>query len=296
MLSDAQVAGYARDGYLVLPGLVPSATLTRLQQVTGRLIEAARDVTVSTEVYDLDDGHSADAPRLTRIKLPHLRDPVFRALLWASPLTEVLTDLLGPDTVLQTSKLNCKAGGGGAAVEWHQDWAFYPHTNDAMLAIGVLLEDVTDDNGPLLVIPGSHRGPVLDHHRDGVFCGAVDVDDPLFTPDRAVALTAPAGSVTIHHVRCLHGSAPNRSKQARKILFYECHAADAWPLLGAGSYIHELGQRRLWADITERMVTGRPCLTPRMADVPVRVPLPAPPDASSIFRVQASGRARSAFS
>ena len=42
-------------------------------------------------------------------------------------------------------------------------------------------------------------------------------------------LTGKAGDMTVHHVRLLHGSAPNRSDRARKILFYECARADAWP-------------------------------------------------------------------
>ena len=70
----------------------------------------------------------------------------------------------GPTVRLQTTKLNTKAPGGGAAVEWHQDWAFYPHTNDDLLAIGLILADVDEANGPLMVIPGSHKGPTLEPH------------------------------------------------------------------------------------------------------------------------------------
>ena len=69
---------------------------------------------------------------------------------------------------------NIKLAEFGAAVEWHQDWAFYPHTNDDILAVGVMLDDCTADNGPLLVVPGSHKGPIWDHHADGLFCGALN--------------------------------------------------------------------------------------------------------------------------
>ena len=44
----------------------------------------------------------------------------------------------------------------GSPVEWHQDWAFYPHTNDDLLAVGVMLDDMELENGPLLVLPGTH--------------------------------------------------------------------------------------------------------------------------------------------
>ena len=70
-----------------------------------------------------------------------------------------------------------KSAGYGAAIEWHQDWAFYPHTNDDLAAVGVMFDDMEIENGPLMIIPGSHRGPIFDHHADGVFCGAMDPDN-----------------------------------------------------------------------------------------------------------------------
>jgi len=105
------------------------------------------------------------------------------------------------------------------AVEWHQDGAFYPHTNDDLLAIGVILEDVDTSSEPLMVIPGTHKGPVLSHFHCSVFAGAIDPADPLFARDRIVTLTGRAGSMTVHHVRLLHGSAPNTSARARLICF-----------------------------------------------------------------------------
>ncbi|WP_420562432.1 phytanoyl-CoA dioxygenase family protein [Thalassobaculum sp.] len=296
MLSREQIDFYNENGYLMVENAVTPEQLKALQETTYRLIDASRPVTETNDVYDLDDGHSPDNPRLTRIKLPHKQDPLYWDVLKNSAITEVLTDLLGPDTLIQTSKLNTKAPGGGQAVEWHQDWAFYPHTNDSMLAFGLMLEDVNESNGPLKVIPGSHRGPVLAHtNADGVFCGAVDPSDPDFHLDQAVTLTGKAGSMTVHHARTLHGSAPNTSDRNRLILFYECHAADAWPILGAGSYIHSLGQRAFYADLQDRIVTGKLTMTPRMEALPIRLPLPPAPQSGSIFKTQKSGGARSAF-
>ncbi|MEZ5905648.1 MAG: phytanoyl-CoA dioxygenase family protein [Geminicoccaceae bacterium] len=208
---------------------------------------------------------------------------------------ELLPALLGTTSSCNFEAQHQGAGRRRAAVEWHQDWAFYPHTNDGMLAFGLMLEDVDEANGPLMVIPGSHKGPLLSHHNNGVFAGAVNPADPDFHFDQAVTLTGKAGSMTVHHARTLHGSAPNRSDRARLILFYEACAADAWPLLGAGSYIHRLPQREMWADLLDRMVCGEPVIEPRIEKVPVRLPLPPAPDATSIFKTQKSGGARSAF-
>ncbi|OAO07346.1 phytanoyl-CoA dioxygenase family protein [Roseovarius indicus] len=295
MLSDAQRAFYAENGYLMIENAVTPDQLDRLRAITARLIDASRTVSESNDVYDLDKGHGPDSPRLTRIKIPHKQDPYFWEVLRTSTMTQVLNDLLGPDTTILTSKLNTKAPGGGRAVEWHQDWAFYPHTNDDLLAFGLMLEDVDDANGPLMVIPGTHRGPVLDHTSNGVFAGAINPDDPAFDREKIVTLTGKAGSMTVHHARLLHGSAPNRSDRARMILFYECASADAWPILGSNSYFHALGQRKFWDDLQDRTITGTPCLTPRLEQVPVTMPLPPAPDTGSIFRTQESAGARSAF-
>lgn len=296
MLSAEQKSFYDDNGYLMVEDAVTPDQLAELRRITYDLIDGSRQVSESDGVYDLDAGHSAETPRLTRIKLPHKQHPFYWDVLRSSPMTEVLNDLLGPDTMLQTSKLNTKAPGGGAAVEWHQDWAFYPHTNDDMLAFGVMLEDVTPENGPLQVIPGSHRGPILSHNNtDGVFCGAVDPDDPEFHQDQAVTITGRAGSMSIHHARTLHGSAPNVSDKARLMLFYELCAADAWPLMGGSAYLQRLPQAEQWQDVLDRVVIGEPVLQPRLEQVPVRLPMPPARDASSIFQLQKTGGAKSAF-
>lgn len=295
MLTADQIARYRTDGYLHIPNAVGPEEIKALRDTTLEFIERSRALTESDDIFDLDEGHSADAPRLTRIKVPHKQHPIYDAALRSERMKSYFTSLLGPNVTLQTTKLNTKAPGGGAAVEWHQDWAFYPHTNDDMLAFGLLLEDVEEDNGPLMVIPESHKGPLLSHHNNGVFCGAVNPDDPDFHFDKAITLTGKAGDMTVHHARTLHGSAPNRSDRARMIMFLEACAADAWPLLGAGSYIHRLGQQAMWDDLQERMICGEPVLEPRIEPRPVRLPLPPASDASSIFKSQKSGGAKSVF-
>ncbi len=295
MLSPAQITEYADKGFLFVENALSSQQLQDLNAVTDRLIEQSAEVTESNALYDLDNGHTPEAPRLTRIKLPHELDPVYWDIIRSERICSLIKPLLGENIRLHTSKLNTKAPDGGSAVEWHQDWAFYPHTNDDLLAIGVMLEDVTEASGPLMAIPGTHKGPVLDHSVNGVFCGAVDPDDPQFHSQQAEALTGPAGSISIHHVRCLHGSAPNQSSRARKILFYECIAADAWPINGNSSAYSGLEQHALWQAMNDRMICGEQPLHARLSAVPVRMPLPPPPDATSIFKVQQSGGARSAF-
>ena len=65
-----------------------------------------------------------------------------------------------------------------------------------------------------MCIPGSHKGPAWDHHEDGYFVGAVQESD--FNMNEAVPIMLKAGGVSIHHVRTLHGSAPNVSNRPRR--------------------------------------------------------------------------------
>ena len=101
--------------------------------------------------------------------------------------------------------------------------------------------------------------------------------------------------MTVHHVRALHGSAPNKSDRARLILLYEIAKPDAWPILGSNSYIHSLGQLKFWEDLKERTIIGAPCLEPRVENVPVRMPLPPAKDVSSIFKTQQMGGMKSVY-
>ena len=133
-------------------------------------------------------------------------------------------------------------------MEWHQDWAFYPHTNDDLAAVGVMFDDMEMANGPLMIVPGSHRGPIHDHHADGMFCGAMDPANHDVDYSTAIPLTGKAGSITVHHVRAIHGSAPNVSDNDRRLLLFQFRTADAWPLLGFPAGIEKF---------KELMVCGR---------------------------------------
>jgi ectoine hydroxylase-related dioxygenase (phytanoyl-CoA dioxygenase family) len=205
----------------------------------------------------------------------------FRALTRDPKITSLLTGLLGPNIRLYGGKLNMKSAAYGSPVEWHQDWAFYPHTNDDVLATGIYLDDCDMDNGPLMVIPGSHHGPTYDHHADGRFCGAMDPASCGVDLSKAVPLMGPAGSMTIHHARLVHGSALNQSNRQRRLLLHEYTAADAWPLMGVANF----------DDFNDRMVLGEPSVEPRIVSAPVRMPLPAAEHQGSIYENQrATGR------
>jgi ectoine hydroxylase-related dioxygenase (phytanoyl-CoA dioxygenase family) len=264
-LSQSEIDSWQSEGYLIVEGVLGPEQLAGYRESISKLVAESALLTQSNERFDLEVNHELGASRVGRIKAPHKFYPELWALVRDPALLDILKPLIGPNIRLYDSKMNLKPPGGGAPVEWHQDWAFYPHTNQDMLAAGVYFDDISEENGTLLVIPGSHRGPLYEHHIEGVFSGAIDRRRCDVDFSSAVPLTAKAGSVSVHHTRLIHGSGPNYSRKPRWLLLIEFTAADAWPLMGLPEDLDEFDAR---------IVTGVPTLSPRMEAVPVRIPLP----------------------
>ena len=191
-------------------------------------------------------------------------------------ILDMVAQLIGPDIRHDDCKLNMKSADYGSPVEWHQDFAFYPHTNDDLLAVGVPIDDMSLENGCLMVIPGSHKGPLYDHHENDVFVGAVT--DPNCKVDPAVPIEVKAGGISIHHARLLHGSAPNSSKKPRRLLLFQYCAVDAWPLMGVAD----------WGAFNARILRGEATREPRLIRIPVRIPLPQSERQGSIYEIQSN--------
>ena len=276
MLTQAQIDEYNEIGAIVVPDVLTPEEVRRLRAVTDGFVERARGVTEHNEIYDLEDSHSPDNPRVRRIKAAHAQHPAYGALSSHPRILAVLKDLWGPDIRFDSAKLNMKCAGFGAPVEWHQDWAFYPQTNDNLAAVGVMFDDMAIENGPLMIVPGSHRGPTFDHHADGVFCGAMDPVNRDCDYSKAIPLMGKAGSITVHHVRAVHGSAPNLSDQDRRLLLFQFRAADAWPLLGFPGGIEKFNALMVAGESRE----------PRLAPAPVRLPLPPAVKQGSLYENQ----------
>jgi phytanoyl-CoA hydroxylase len=281
MISEHDVGAYKRDGVIMVPDVLDAATLAGVRSVIAELVAGAAKTIEHTDIYDLEPGHTAENPRVRRIKTPHKVHAVFNDIVRSPAVLDILKKLIGPNLRLHGSKLNMKSAQYGSPVEWHQDWAFYPHSNDDVLAIGVLLDDCDLSNGPMLVAPGTHAGEVWNHHGDdGCFAGLIDPDTITAEIERAIPCMGRAGSMSFHHVRALHGSAMNTSDRSRNLLLYEVAASDAWPLMGVKDF----------AEFNSRLLSGDPLVTPRMTNVPVRIPLPPATRQGSIYETQSAAK------
>lgn len=280
-LNSDQYDFYQENGYLVLENQIPMNIIEDIRAEISRFEIEAKGMIHSNDRIDLEDSHTPENPRMRRIKLPHTTSDIMRDLLYSDHVLAPARDLAGPNLRLHTTKLNMKSANYGAAIEWHQDFAFYPHTNDDVLAIGVIIDDMDSENGPLMVYPGSHKGPIHNHHDENdVFVGAMSLDDCGYDIKNAVELNGPAGSISIHHGRIVHGSALNTSDHDRRLLFYEMMAADAYPIMGAMTNFENL------ESYNKKLLCGEPTIAPRLKDVPVRIPQPQPDKNKSIYEIQ----------
>ncbi len=269
-LTPAQIDSYERNGYLVVSDVLTGDEMAELRETADFFAEQARRLTADSHVIELDDSpHLAgEPPLIRRLKSPHSHHETFAAILAHPGLLDIVADLIGADIRWIHTKLNAKHPGGSAQAEWHTDWGYYPHTNDSVLEVGIAIDPSTEASGCMLVVPGSHTGPALDHSQNGRFIGAVPVG--AFDPADAVAVELMPGDVSLHHVRLLHGSGPNRTIRQRRLLLHGYAAVDAWPIMARS-------QPKDWPEWNDQILRGRPAAHARMEPCPVAIPLPDPP-------------------
>ena len=236
-LSATEVEQFQRDGFLLLENVIPDDALATLKGEFGRWIEESKK---HTEAYgttfdnrprfDVEPGHSADKPALRRIASPVEISDAYLAFMRDNRALDAIVDIVGPNIRFENAKINSKQPGAATQIKYHQDFLFEPHTNDDMITVLFFIDEVTEENGPLEVVPGTHKGPLHEHWHNGVFTGTVSDEIAATSKQNAIPCYGPAGSACLMHTRLLHGSAPNLSDKPRTLLICEYTAEDCYPL------------------------------------------------------------------
>jgi ectoine hydroxylase len=217
-LSDEQVDRFREDGYLVLPGLFAAEEVAVLRDALPRLF--AEDNPAN--IREKDSGAVRTAMGL------HLRDPIYARLVRHPRLIGPAAQLLGDDRLyVQQVKVNVKAAFEGEAWQWHYDFATHHHEDGVpeplALNLHVFLDDVSEFNGPLHFIRGSHKsGPqpaFLDTETTSydLWCVERDVVARLTAAGGLFAATGPAGTGLVFGDSLVHSSPSNLSPWDRRI-------------------------------------------------------------------------------
>src|SRR6195256_352735 len=170
-----------------------------------------RALSASYDQFDLAPDHSAEKPNIRRLRKAVDQHPELWAFAQDPSVVDLIADLLGPDVRFHSSKLNFKWSDGGDAVQWHQDIPAWPHTSFSVLTFGVYLDDTRSEQGPLVALPGTHRGPLFEQFDDaGDVTGALSGGGGGAPPaGRGHEMGGPGGPVGLIHFRRLHPVAAN---------------------------------------------------------------------------------------
>lgn len=200
MLPSRRIAELDELGYTLLPSWVPSALLDELRATIARL-------------YELEGENAGSEFRLEPgcLRLANLLDKgaVFQRVIAAPELLALVRHVIGPDFKL--SSLNCRTALPGCAPQpLHADMGGVADERGAWVCNVIwMLDAYTPDNGPVRVVPGSHRW-----HR----LPASELPDLRATHPAEIAVTAPAGSVVVMNAHTWHGGLDNRTQGHRTAL------------------------------------------------------------------------------
>ena len=217
-LDNEQLDRLERDGYLVLPELFSPTEVALIRRETEVLFE--EDSPASFR--ERESGVVRTAMAL------HERSELFSRLARHPRLVRPAMQILDDDTLyLQQVKVNAKVAFTGEVWQWHYDFATH-HNEDGVpeplaLNVHVFLDDVTEFNGPLWFIRGSHRRGAVPAALDTVttsyplWCVDREAVSDLVNEGGIVSATGPAGTGVIFGDRLVHGSPPNMSPWNRRI-------------------------------------------------------------------------------
>ncbi|MER1968393.1 ectoine hydroxylase [Castellaniella sp. GW247-6E4] len=235
-LDPERLQAYERDGFVVLPGVLAA---DEVEALCNEVEALGRDPVIGAgeEVVREPDGQA-----LRSIFRIHETGRLLADLPRDPRLLDVARQILGSEVYIHQSRANMKPGFEGREFYWHSDFETW-HVEDGMpamraLSCSVLLSDNEAANGPLMLIPGSHRQFVScvgetpeDNYRRSLRRQDLGVPDPvslrLLADGGGIhAVVAPAGSVVFFDCNVLHGSAGNISPWPRNNVFMVYNSVD----------------------------------------------------------------------
>jgi phytanoyl-CoA hydroxylase len=262
--SAADVAHYKTEGYVVVPRLFNAADIASVGQTLKEMTRAAMAGGDYSRILEVEPEpvNGEYVPR--RIYDPYEQHETFRKLATDARILDRIESLIGENFALQLSKLNMKPAKVGSIVDWHQDLTYFPHTNDDVVTTLIYLDDATQENGCLQVLPRHHHHYFNHNDAEGNFAGLIkeNLDDGRF--GKPIPLAAPAGSVIFMHCLTPHSSLPNKSPHPRRTLIYEYRAADSFPIY--------YGPNVVKSEARVHHLRGQPASTARFGGPPPIIP------------------------
>ncbi len=235
-LNRQQLANFERDGFLFEPDFLGDAEVRQFQSELNALLS---DPTFRDKEYAVTE---PDSQRIRSLFKVHLLSTVFQRLADDERLCGRVRQLLGGDSYIHQSRINYKPGFAGKGFNWHSDFETW-HAEDGMpgmraVSASIILTDNHRFNGPLMLIPGSHRVfvPCVGETPEDNYKQSLKAQQIGTPPEAALselirkrAIQAPtgrAGGLLLFDCNTLHGSNANMSPDPRSNVFFVYNRCD----------------------------------------------------------------------
>lgn len=229
MLNESQQAALSEDGFLAIPALFSEAEMQPLRLAADALVQRRGPNVI---------GEPQDESLVRMVFGAHVQEDSFARLSRHPRLLGPVVQSFGEPAHLFQSRLNAKSSFAGGGWAWHQDFNQW-YRQDGLLTprakvIGVFLDDVNPCNGPLMMIPRSHRRGFVP--VPGMMDIPFNVITEMANENGIMPLMGPPGTAIFFDCLTVHGSAPNVSPWPRRIIYFNYIPASC----------HELQPLRAW--------------------------------------------------
>ena len=232
MLSEEQREGWERDGFFIVRGFASGETSeAMLESVADICRRAAKEKSYALGPFlimaekQLIGAPGPPEARISKVFRVHREVPVFREFCRAPALLDLVEDLLGPDLDCFLSQFIYKHP-TALGQPWHQDSFYFPFDRGPQVGVWLAVTEAVRDNGPLWVLPGSHREPVhsvVADRRENANLSYVEIVDHDMS--EAVPVLMQPGDLLVFHSHLMHKSTDNASDRMRAAMVY--HYAQA---------------------------------------------------------------------
>jgi ectoine hydroxylase len=229
-LGEEQLATYERDGFLVLPGVFSPMEA----QV---LLEAFQTTAADPQLQGRDElVLEPDSREPRSLFSPETFSPLLQRLSRDARILDKVIQLLGSDVYIHQSRVNIKRAFDGRSFPWHSDFETW-HAEDGirhmrLLSAWIMLTLNNEFNGPLYLVPGSHKVFVAcqgetpeDHFRASLRRQEYGVPSReamarLIRAGGIAGVYGPPGTLVLHDCNIMHGSSDNMTPESRTNLFF----------------------------------------------------------------------------
>jgi len=232
-LSDAQLAQYERDGFILLRGFADAARCDAILKAATEEIEK-RTPPIETEGEYVETNNKT----LRRLRQVYDRRPEFRDWMTDGEIRPMLTQVLGETPVLTLAHHNSimtKMPSTSTETCWHQDRRYWSFENDNLASVWLALGEEKMENGVLEFIPGSHKLTYRPEQFDAKTCFMTGLPENDELIAHKVHYDLHKGDIVIFHCRTLHHAFENRTKEPKIAFVYTVKGISNKPKPGTRS-------------------------------------------------------------